>query len=207
MINSTKIVLFFSTVQSYDINKFAYKLSEGLPELGQATALPYSMIEKISVEQDLPIITFMSSKEVNLLANFNYISITVFNDNYDINNIIAKIYNVVSEFEFKFSRIGVVINKNYSASSVKDVLNEKIKDSEIYNSKQFILGWHKNISFKNIDVNFWQKYSVDLFNNDSLFATFDFNTKIGSSNIIDKQYAMDFIENSKNVIESLNLRS
>ena len=88
MMNSTKIVLFFSTVQSYDINKFAYKLSEGLPELGQATALPYSMIEKISVEQDLPIITFMSSKEVNLLANFNYISITVFNDNYDINNII-----------------------------------------------------------------------------------------------------------------------
>lgn len=200
MIDNTRIVLYFSEVQKYDINKFAYKLSDNLPELGQVTALPYSMIENISAEEDLPIITFMSSKSVKLIANFNYVSINIYDDSFNISDAIKKIYGVVSEFGFTFYRIGVVIEKKYSSNYINVILEKEIKDKEFYDSKQFILGWHKVIPFRNIDINFWQKYSTDPSIDDSLFAIFDFNTKINQNIIIDIDFALDFINNSKNTI-------
>lgn len=195
MKNSLQIVLFFKKNEIFNPSRIAACISERVEEIGSPIILPISAPE----EANVPILVFSQNNKINLMANFNNVSITLTDDMIEkCCDLVATIFDIFKDN--KYVRIGVVINKILNKEIISDIKNETNCNTTVLNAEDFKIAWLQEININDTRVNMWKNYFSDKANTEDILCVYDFNTKQDDEVDITKEFAVKFLEECKNNI-------
>lgn len=190
MNNSVQIVLFFNKNEFYKPSKVAALISEKIEEIGSPIILP---VDAAPAEANFPIIVFSQNNKINLTSNFNNVSITLVEDMIDKwKKILENLYEVFNDNEFV--RIGTVFTTILPQEKISDIKKETNCNDIIIGSRDFKISWLSELVIGNIKVNMWKNYISDKSQTNNIICVYDFNTKPQDVNDINKEFAINFIE-------------
>lgn len=190
MNNSLQIVLFFNKNEFYKPSKVAALISEKIEEIGSPIILP---VDAAPAEANFPIIVFSQNNKINLTTNFNNVSITLVEDMIDKwKKILENLYEIFNDNEFV--RIGTVFTTILPQEKISDIKIETNCNDNIIGSRDFKISWLSELVIGNIKVNMWKNYISDKSQTNNIICVYDFNTKPQDVNDINKEFAINFIE-------------
>ena len=198
MRNSITVVLYFEKETIFNPNIISTKLNEKIENIGNSINLPINT--GVSEDANIPIIIFNQNKNINITANFQQISITLFDNMINkVDDIVKKVFNIFSD-NYKFVRIGFVINKILDSEYIEKIKNEiKCNNEDIF-TYDFKLAWLTELTMNNIKINFWKNYFSDKENTDKILMVLDFNTKAEEKIVVDIDFIFKFLNKCKDNI-------
>ena len=198
MRNSITVVLYFEEGTIFNPNIISTKLNEEIENIGNSINLPINT--GVSEDANIPIIIFNQNKNINITANFQQISITLFDNMINkVDDIVKKVFNIFSD-NYKFVRIGFVINKILDSEYIEKIKNEiKCNNEDIF-TYDFKLAWLTELTMNNIKINFWKNYFSDKENTDKILMVLDFNTKAEEKIVVDIDFIFKFLNKCKDNI-------
>lgn len=190
MKNNVQIVLFFNKNEFYKPSKIAALISDKVEEIGTPIILP---VDAAPAEANFPIIVFSQNTKINISSNFNNISVTLVDDMISKwKEIVDILYEVFDDNEFV--RIGTVFTTLLPEEKMSDIKTETNCNDNIIDSKDFKISWLTEIEINEIKVNMWKNYFTDKSKTDNIICVYDFNTKPQENNNVNKEFAINFIE-------------
>ena len=198
MRNSITVVLYFEEGTIFNPNIISTKLNEEIENIGNSINLPINT--GVSEDANIPIIIFNQNKNINITANFQQISITLFDNMINkVDDIVKKVFNIFSD-DYKFVRIGFIINKILESEYIEKIKNEiKCNNEDIF-TYDFKLAWLTELTMNNIKINFWKNYFSDKENTDKILMVLDFNTKAEEKIVVDIDFIFKFLNKCKDNI-------
>ena len=198
MRNSITVVLYFEKETIFNPNIISTKLNEKIENIGNSINLPINT--SVSEDANIPIIIFNQNKNINITANFQQISITLFDNMINkVDDIVKKVFNIFSD-DYKFVRIGFIINKILESEYIEKIKNEiKCNNEDIF-TYDFKLAWLTELTMNNIKINFWKNYFSDKENTDKILMVLDFNTKAEEKIVVDIDFIFKFLNKCKDNI-------
>ena len=198
MRNSITVVLYFEKETIFNPNIISTKLNEEIENIGNSINLPINT--GVSEDANIPIIIFNQNKNINITANFQQISITLFDNMINkVDDIVKKVFNIFSD-DYKFVRIGFIINKILESEYIEKIKNEiKCNNEDIF-TYDFKLAWLTELTMNNIKINFWKNYFSDKENTDKILMVLDFNTKAEEKIVVDIDFIFKFLNKCKDNI-------
>lgn len=189
MKNSIQIVLFFEKDTAYNVSKIASLINEKFSDIGNPILLPFNGMQE---NANIPYIIFNQNQNINLMANFQSISIMLFNEMMDRKDEFIKL--VFSIFnDVVFVRMGFIVNKVLDRSAISDISSETSCNDIVLLSKDFKIAWLNEIQIDNLNVNMWKSYLTDNNNTDSILCVYDFNTCIEDNLQLSEKKVTEFI--------------
>ncbi len=203
MINEIQFVLFFANETMYKLSKMGFLIKEKFPEIGEAIILPINI--EASQENNQPFIIFNQNPNLQILANFNNIRITVKNSFIiRLEEIVFTILKLFLEEDVALVRVGYVPSLMFDANKKNDFKTSCMNSNIFMDTIDFQFSWLKKLKFDNININCWERSISDSDNFDGLLKMYDFNTCMNQDIIIDKKFIKSFLSFCNRYIDQEN---